>query len=108
VLLGAPLAGMPADNFSTVWDGYVVPPCSGDYTFYTLAVRYFSLLSLSAFTNSKTDDGNNLYLYYFTIISDWNVHDEPQEDTSSTFTFTANTIYPISLEFFSDEGNAMV
>ena len=54
-----------------------------------------------------TDDGNRLYLNYEMIINDWNVH-YVKEDTSATFSFTANQIYPIALEYYDATGTASV
>ena len=121
---------MGIDNFSIVWDGYFVPPCTGTYTFYTksgmspLTILFLSFptlqhippqpsclsfLSFIRLTLSHlfTDDGNRLYLNYQMIINDWNVH-YVKEDTSATFSFTANQIYPIALEYYDATGTASV
>ncbi len=42
---GSPVNGLPADNFSIRWDGYIYIPVAGSYTFY-----------------ERSDDGMRLYL----------------------------------------------
>lgn len=85
---GAPMTGMPVDNFSVRWAGYVTAPTTGTYTF---AVT--------------SDDGERLYVNGSLIIDHW----VPQGPTTWTATvaLTAGQKVPITYEMFENGGGAM-
>ena len=85
------------DNFSFLWEGYIIVPVTGTYSFRT-----------------NSDDGSKLYLgslngtgspYSFTataIVNNDGLH-APQDATSANLTLTAG-IYPIAATFYEQGG----
>jgi glucose/arabinose dehydrogenase len=87
---GSPAAGIiPNDNFTARWEGFVQPPLTDTYTFYTLS-----------------DDGVRLWINHFLLIDKW----IPQAATewSGTMNLQAGELYPVKLEFFEDGGDAVM
>ncbi|MCK6616733.1 MAG: PQQ-dependent sugar dehydrogenase [Cyclobacteriaceae bacterium] len=87
---GSPLTGtIQNNNFTARWEGFIQPPFTDTYTFYTLS-----------------DDGVRLWINHFLIIDRW----VPQAATewSSTMNLQAGELYPIKLEFFEDGGDAVM
>lgn len=87
---GSPAAGIiPNDNFTARWEGFVQPPLTDTYTFYT-----------------QSDDGVRLWINHFLVIDKW----IPQAVTewSGTMNLQAGELYPIKLEFFEDGGDAVM
>ncbi|QOI97419.1 MAG: PQQ-dependent sugar dehydrogenase [Flammeovirgaceae bacterium] len=86
----SPLTGtIPNNNFTARWEGFIQPPFTGNYTFYTLS-----------------DDGVRLWINHFLLIDKW----IPQAATewSGTMNLQAGELYPIKLEFFEDGGDAVM
>ncbi len=83
----APVAGIPADNFSVRWEGVVNPPLSGNYTF-TMAA----------------DDGARLWVNNQLVIDKW------IDQSLSTYTVVVNLTQgqsiPIKMEYYERGGNA--
>jgi len=86
---GAPVAGIPANNFSARWTGRITAPATGAYTFYTQA-----------------DDGVRLWVNGTQIINDWETHSTREK--SGTVQLAKGTSYNIQLEYFEASGNANV
>ncbi len=85
---GAPDAGMPPDNFSVRWKGFVEPLHSETYTFYAL-----------------TDDGVRLWVDGKPVFDNWG----PQmpTETKGTIALKAKTKVEIVLEYFENNGGAL-
>ena len=84
-------AGGPAglvDNFSARWQGDVMAPASGVYTFYV-----------------TSDDGQRLYVNGSLIIDNW-VAQGPTTRTA-TYTMTAGQTYTITYEYYELAGGAV-
>lgn len=81
-------AGVGTDNFSGRWEGAVVVPSTGSYTF---AV--------------SSDDGQRLYLNGTLVIDDWVLHGT----TTRTYTtsLTQGQLLSIRYEFFEQGGGAV-
>ena len=84
--------GVPHDDFTAVWTGYILPPVTGSYTFATY-----------------TDDGVRLSLDtgsgLTAIINNASYHG-PTEDDSAGISLVAGRKYPVKLEFFQGTGGA--
>jgi hypothetical protein len=85
-----PPGGLPSDELAIRWTGYVKPPNTGWYTFYSTA-----------------DDGVRLLLNGSWIINDWR-WTGPYERTSGAVYLEAGRYYPIRLEFFEAYGWSVV
>jgi beta-glucosidase len=81
--------GHPVDHFAIRWNGYFVPPNTGDYKFYTNA-----------------DDGVRLYVDDQRVIDDWNRH----AATMDVYTahLEGGKSYKIRLEYFEAVGSASI
>ena len=83
----APVAGIPADNFSVRWEGIVNTPLSGNYTF-----------------SMSVDDGARLWINNQLVIDKW------IDQSLSTFTAVVNLTQgqsvPIKMEYYERGGNA--
>lgn len=84
----SPGSGIPADNFSTRWTGYVIPTQSGNYRFYVTA-----------------DDGVKLWVGNTQLVNAW-VDQGATEYASSTVALQANVSYPIRVEYYENGGGA--
>ena len=78
---GAPASDVQADNFSVRWNGQVLAPVAGTYTFTT-----------------RSDDGVRLYLNGQLLIDHWTDHAVVQD--SATATLAANQKYDIRMDFY--------
>jgi chitodextrinase len=83
---GAPVAGIPADNFSARWTGTITPRVTGTYTLHT-----------------QTDDGTRLWIDDALVIDQWG---GPSSTRSATYRFTAGRSYSIRLEYFEATAGA--
>lgn len=83
-----PAEGIPHDNFSVQWDGLVKTGDAGEYTF-----------------TAKTDDGVRLFVNEKKIIDDWRV--KPLSPSTGRITLPANTLVPIRMEYFQNQGEAI-
>ena len=83
----SPDPSLPTDNFSARWEGQILAPVSGTYTFKT-----------------TTDDGVRLWVNNQLIIDKW----IPQSPTSwtGTITLVAGQKYPIKMEYNEYGGDA--
>jgi MSHA biogenesis protein MshQ len=88
---GIPVAGIGADDFSVVWEGFVTPPATGSYTFRT-----------------RSDDGVRLYFdgNPVPIIDNWTDHG-PTNNDSAVFALTAGQRYAVRMEFYERGGGAV-
>jgi len=84
----APIAGVPADNFSVRWTGQVQPQYSETYTFYTTG-----------------DDGIRLWVNGVQLVNNW--VDQSPTEKSGTIQLTANQQYTIQMEQYDHTGGAM-
>jgi hypothetical protein len=87
---GAPIFGMPSDNFSIVWTGYIVPEVSGTYVFKTVS-----------------DDGVRLNLGGVDIIDAYHAQSSG-ENLSAPRTLNAGQRYPIVLEYYEGRYSALL
>jgi YVTN family beta-propeller protein len=85
---GAPGAGVPADNFSVRWTGWVEAPAAGSYMFQTLS-----------------DDGVRVWVNGALVVNNWTAH-SPTLNTSSTITLAANQRAAIMVEYQEFGGGA--
>ncbi len=86
---GAPAPGIPTDQFSSRWIGYVIPRESGTYRFQTY-----------------TDDGARLWLGSERIIDDWSEH-APRAVTSAAVFLEAGKLYALRMDYFERFGGAV-
>ncbi|QRK04948.1 hypothetical protein JQX13_32675 [Archangium violaceum] len=86
---GAPMTGVPSDNFSVVWSGYVQAVSSGTYTFTT-----------------TTDDGVRLFVgdLKTPLIDKW--LNQSATAWSATVQLNAGQKYPIRVEYYEHGGDA--
>ena len=84
-----PPPGLPHNDYSVRWDGFVQAREGGNYTFVT-----------------SSDDGVRLWIDGKQVIDDWGIHAE-QSDTA-TVHFAANSRHKIRLEYFQGAGEAVV
>jgi PKD repeat protein/glucose/arabinose dehydrogenase len=83
----APMSGVNADNFSVRWEGSLIPPKSGTYTFTITA-----------------DNGVRLWVNNTQIINKW--FDQNTATYSATISLSQNQNVPIRLEYYSKTGSA--
>ncbi|EUJ10021.1 cytochrome c peroxidase [Methylophilaceae bacterium 11] len=87
---GSPGAGVPVDNFSVRWTGFIEATVTGSYQFQTYS-----------------DDGLRVYVNNQLIINNWTPHG-PTLDTSATLNMTAGQRIPITVEFQEFTGGALM
>jgi hypothetical protein len=85
---GKPLFA-PADSFSVVWEGYIEPRYTENYTFSTIS-----------------DDGVRLYINNKLVIDNWSDH-AATTNTGLIF-LTGGVKYPIKLEYYEKTGSAVI
>jgi hypothetical protein len=85
---GSPATGIPVDNFSVRWTGYVVPKYSQTYTFYT-----------------QSDDGVRLWVNGVQLVNNWTNHSSTAN--SGTIALTAGVKYAIKMEYYENGGSAV-
>ncbi len=83
------VAGIGADNFSVRWEGFVMPPVSGSYTFRT-----------------RSDDGVRLYVDGNLVIDNWTDH-APTDNDSAPIALNAGQRYPVVMEYYENGGGAV-
>lgn len=86
----APTAGIGADNFSVRWQGYLLAPSTGNYTFRTVS-----------------DDGVRLTVGGALLIDNWTDH-ASTTNTSAAVGLVAGQYYPVTLEYYERGGNAVI
>ena len=87
---GSPIVGIvPTDSFSARWSGYLVPPVTGNYTFYTF-----------------TDDQSRLYVNNTLILDEWGTACCTTY-TSATVALTAGVTVPFKYEMDEGGGGAI-
>jgi alpha-D-xyloside xylohydrolase len=84
-----PPPGLPHDNYSVRWTGFVQAGKTGDYTFQT-----------------ASDDGVRLWIDGKPVIDNWTVH--PVTVDEGKVTFKAGTRHAIRLEYFQAGGGASI
>ncbi|HQD83114.1 MAG TPA: PA14 domain-containing protein, partial [Quisquiliibacterium sp.] len=87
---GAPGPGVPADNFSVRWTGFVTAPTGGTYRFRTVS-----------------DDGVRLWVNGTRVINNWTDHG-PATDTSTSIRLSAGQRVPIGLDYYERGGGAVI
>ncbi len=85
-----PASGIPSTNFSTEWDGYVVPKKTDDYTF-----------------SETSDDGSTLQLSGNTLINMWQLQSATTAN-SSTIHLRKNQYYPVHVQYFQGPGQSVM
>ncbi len=85
-----PVPGIPWTNFSTEWDGYILAPSSGNYTF-----------------SITSDDGDQMSLSGTSIINQW-VLQSATTTTSGSVHLTQGHYYPVHLNYFQGPGQAVM
>jgi hypothetical protein len=78
------------DEFMARWEGWLLAPCTGDYTFYTLS-----------------DDGVRLWIDNQKMIDNWTSHPEAP-DQAGPIHLEGGKYYHIQLDFFESGGRAMI
>ncbi|NLD38051.1 MAG: glucan 1,4-alpha-glucosidase [Desulfatiglans sp.] len=86
---GAPIEGMPVDNFSIRFEGNIRPDKTGRY--------YLGITG---------DDGFRLYLEDKTVIDSW--LSRGKKTTVCEVELTAGKVYPFRLEYYDGSNNAQV
>ena len=84
-----PAAGLPDDHFSVRWMGQLQVPRNGDYAFI-----------------AQSDDGVRLWINNELLIDNWKPNSG--QELRSRLTLTTGKKYPFKLEFFEEEGSAMI
>lgn len=85
----SPIAGIGNDNFSVRWEGTLLAPANGDYTF-----------------RVRSDDGVRLYLDGIEIIDFWSDHG-PAYRSSAAITLRAGQTYSLLMEYYEAGGGAV-
>jgi RHS repeat-associated protein len=85
---GAPVVGMPGDNYSVRWNGYITPDYSETYTFYTYS-----------------DDGMRLWIDGNTVVNSWIIQGPTYH--SGSYNMTAGQVYDIMVEYYEGGGGAV-
>lgn len=85
-----PGTGVPSDNFSARWTGFLTAPAAGTYRFRTVS-----------------DDGVRLWVNGTRVINNWTDHG-PTTDTSAAITLSAGQRVPIGLDYYERGGGAVV
>ena len=80
-----PLNGIGATNFSIRWQGEILAPTTGDYTFAT-----------------TSDDGARLWINGRQLINDW--HTQPATQSAGHIHLEAGKKYSIKIEYFQQTG----
>jgi len=86
---GAPLAALPADNFSVRWSGLVKPVYSENYTFYT-----------------QSDAGVRLWINGVKVIDNWTAHGST-ENSSGAISLAGGQLYKIVMEYYDTTGTGV-
>ncbi|MEG4964156.1 MULTISPECIES: PA14 domain-containing protein [unclassified Microcoleus] len=73
--------------FSARWKGVLIPPVSGDYTFYT-----------------SSDDGVRLFVNNQLLIENWTAHGATKDKSDHPITLRKGRKYPIILEYYNQGG----
>lgn len=87
----SPDPAIPSDNFSARWTGWLKPPASGRYIFYT-----------------TSDDGVRLWIDGQMLIDNWTDHAVGDGEDNGLMELTAGRLYPIKLEYYEHTGQATI
>jgi glucose/arabinose dehydrogenase len=87
VYAGPSVTGIGVDNFSVRWEGTVIPPTSGTYTFSVTA-----------------DDGVRLWVNNVLLIDKW--FDQSATTYTATINLTKDLNIPIKMEYYEGDGRA--
>lgn len=85
----SPTPGIAPDTFSVRWSGKILVPYGEEYTFYV-----------------TSDDGVRLYVNNQSLVNEWNEHSATEY--SGKITLEAGKRYPIRLEYYENDGVALV
>ncbi len=88
---GAPGGGVPADNFSVRWTGWIEAPVAGNYSFQTLS-----------------DDGVRVWIDGALVINNWTAHAPTLNTGSSPVTLAANQRAAVMIEYQEITGGATI
>jgi hypothetical protein len=86
----APAAGVPADNFSVRWSGWVEAPAAGGVVFQT-----------------RSDDGVRVWVNGVQVINNWTDH-SATDNTSAAVTMAAGQRLRIVVEYYERGGQAVM
>ncbi len=82
----SPAVGVNSDQFSACWTGYLVPPYSDAYTFYT-----------------RVNDGVRLWVDGTLVFDSWTDKSRTTYiESSFTMTLTANQLYPMQMQYYEN------
>ena len=87
--LRSPMSGIPFDNFSVRWAGYVLPAYSQVYRFY-----------------AKADDGVRVWVNNVKLIDAW--RDQSATEHSAQIYLNANKKYQIKVEYYERWVNSLI
>ncbi|MEI7982798.1 MAG: glycoside hydrolase family 3 C-terminal domain-containing protein, partial [Bacteroidota bacterium] len=85
----SPVPGVAKDNYSVRWTGFITPPATRTYTFYT-----------------ASDDGVRLYINGKIVIDNWTDHGTLVD--SGKVDLFAGESYEIMVEYYENAGNAVM
>jgi beta-glucosidase len=86
---GPPAEGMPRDNFSVRWSGFLAPPVTRKYRLFTVS-----------------DDGVRLSLGGKVLIDNWTDHGSTLD--SADVELEAGKSYPVRIEYYENGGSAVL
>ncbi len=84
-----PIDKIGKDNYSIRWQGFITPPQTRKYTFYT-----------------SSDDGVRLFIDNKLLINNWSDHGTIVD--SAVIELTAGKAYPVKLEFYENGGSEVI
>ena len=84
---GPSVTGIGVDNFSVRWEGLVIPPTTGAYTF-----------------TATSDDGVRLWVNNVLVIDKW--FDQSATTYTATINLTQGQSVPIKMEYYEGDGRA--
>ncbi len=86
--VGAPISGIPVNQFSARWTGRITAPNSGAYTFYLTG-----------------DDGVRMWVNGKQIINAW--QDQSSRESQGSITLEAGKQYDVKVEYYENYGDAV-
>ncbi|MBL9169358.1 MAG: lamin tail domain-containing protein [Verrucomicrobiales bacterium] len=84
---GSPASGLPVDQFSIRWSGFVQAQYSGEHSFFTIS-----------------DDGIRLWINNEPLVDNWTDHGDTEN--SGTISLIAGQRYELRLEYYENGGGA--
>jgi endoglucanase len=88
---GGPGNGVNTDNFSVRWEGEILAPVTGRYSF-----------------NTVSDDGVRLWIKDTNIVDNWTDHAETRDFGKTSLYMEANKKYTVTMEFYEKTGKGPI